>query len=77
MSNTDTMKRTRRSRRKAAVGFVMAQSMDPSRAMYNRITIEAIARELDRIRKHSGRTGAEKDARFKVVLNRAQFQSPM
>lgn len=77
MSNHDTMKRARRSRRKAAIDYVMAQSRDPSRATFNRIAIEAIARELQRIHDCDDRTSAEKDARFKVVLNRVQFQSPL
>lgn len=65
-----------RTRRKDLVRTLFAEATDPRRAPGNRLAVHAIACELDRIRKFPSRTGADKEARFKVVVNRSTFQSP-
>jgi hypothetical protein len=65
-----------RARRKTLVQTLFRESQDPRRSATNRLAVYAIAAELDRIRKYSARSGADKEARFKVVINRPTFQSP-
>jgi hypothetical protein len=65
-----------RTRRKTLVETLLKEATDPRREPANRLAVHAIACELDRIRKFSSRTGAEKEARFRVVVNRPTFQSP-
>jgi hypothetical protein len=68
--------RGQRTRRKVLVQTLFREAADPGRSPANRLAVHAIACELDRIRKVSSRTSAEKEARFKVVINRPTFQSP-
>jgi hypothetical protein len=68
--------RGQRTRRKTLVQTLFREAADTRREPVNRLAVHAIACELDRIRKFSSRTGADKEARFKVVINRPTFQSP-
>jgi hypothetical protein len=69
--------RGQRTRRKLLVQRLYDEARDTGRPPANRIAVHAIACELDRIRKYSSRTGAEKEHRFRVIVNRTQFQSPV
>ena len=68
--------RGQRTRRKVLVQTLFKEASNPARPPANRLAVHAIACELDRIRKYPARTGADKEARFKVVINRPTFQSP-
>lgn len=65
-----------RTRRKTLVETLYREAMDPRRAPANRLAVHAIANEMDAIRKYPSRSGPDKEARFKVVINRPTFQSP-
>jgi len=73
----DPRVRQARTRRATLVRTLFDEAGDPRRAPANRLAVHAIACELDRVRKFSARTGADKEARFKVIVNRQQFQSPV
>ncbi|MGL4278911.1 MAG: hypothetical protein ACRCS0_00975, partial [Albidovulum sp.] len=68
--------RMARTRRATLVRTLFDEAKDPRRMPANRLAVHAIACELDRIRKYPSRDGAAKEHRFKVVVNREQFQSP-
>lgn len=68
--------RGQRTRRKTLVETLYREAMDPRRAPANRIAVHAIANELNAIRNYPSRSGADKETRFKVVINRPTFQSP-
>ena len=69
--------RAARTRRATLVKTLRDAAKEPGRSHANRLAVNAIAQELDRIRGVSSRTGAEKEARFKVIVNRNSFQSPV
>lgn len=68
--------RGQRTRRKTLVETLFREAADPGRNPGNRLAVHAIACELDRVRKTPGRSGADKEHRFRVVVNRQRFQSP-
>lgn len=72
----DTL-RVSRARRKTLVETLYREAQDPRRSATNRLAMSAIAGELDRIRRYPSRTGADKEHRFGVVINRPTFQSPV
>lgn len=70
------MVRAARKRRKTLVETLYREAADPRLPPANRLAVHAIANELNAIRKYPSRSGADKEARFKVVINRPTFQSP-
>ncbi len=69
--------RQARTRRKTLIETLYKEAMDPRRAPANRLAVHAIANELNAIRRYPSRSGADKEARFRVVINRPTFQSPV
>ncbi len=77
ISKLDPRVRAARTRRANTVRDLHIMANDPGRSPTSRLAIASIAAELDRVRKYPARTGAEKEARFRVVVNREKFQSPV
>jgi hypothetical protein len=69
--------RQARTRRKTLIETLYREAMDQRRPPVNRLAVHAIANELHAIRKASNGDSARKEARFKVVINRPTFQSPV
>lgn len=69
--------RQARTRRKTLVQLMYRQASDIRLPAVNRLAIHAIANELNAIRRAPNGDSARKEARFRVVVNREKFQSPV